>query len=716
MSRISMLSLSYRALYPLGQMLPALPFKICDGLSDLVQGNRLLKNRLGDTTSPYLIQHQDNPVHWQPWDDQALAAAKAADKPILLSIGYSACHWCHVMAHESFENDGIALLMNQHFINIKIDREERPDLDQIYMRALGLLGQQGGWPLTMFLTPDGEPFWGGTYFPPESRYGRPGFPDVLTSIAHIWATERHKVESNKTALVDALQQLSTPKPGQAMTTDQVNEAARQVIQMFDPVHGGLKGAPKFPQSPILDFLWRRAVATGNDDLRDVVLHALNRISQGGIYDHLGGGFARYSVDDRWLVPHFEKMLYDNALLLGLLADVYAFRKDPLFAARAKETVGWLEREMMVQDGFASALDADSDGEEGKFYIWDEAEIDQILGKDAELFKTTFDVTPAGNWEGKIILNRSWQDQLYSDEEEAALRPMIQRLLEEREKRIRPGRDDKVLADWNGLMITGLAKASAVFDQPAWLDLAERAFAFIQNNMRDGDRLAHSWREGRRLDLGFVDDYAAMADAALHLFQQTGKSAYRDQAAAWVAYLDQHHRDREHGGYFQTSDDALDVLVRPKNAQDGPSPSGNGLIATVLARLFDLTGDQRYRERADELIQVFAGEVEQHPIIHAALLNGLAMLEKPIQIILAGDPDDANMGALKKTALAAALPGATVQVIGPDDNLPAGHPAFGKGLVDGKPAAYICEAQTCRLPITSYQELSETVDIKRFFHK
>ncbi len=673
-----------------------------------------MKNRLGETTSPYLIQHRDNPVNWQPWDEEALASAKALDKPILLSIGYSACHWCHVMAHESFENEAIADLMNRHFVNIKIDREERPDLDQIYMRALGLLGEQGGWPLTMFLTPTGEPFWGGTYFPPESRYGRPGFPDVLNTISNIWTHERHKVDGNRKALVEALGSLSSPKPGNVMTTPAVDEAARQILQVFDPTHGGIQGAPKFPQSPILDFLFRRAVATGDKAMADTVVHTLNRICQGGIYDHLGGGFARYSVDDRWLVPHFEKMLYDNALLLSLLADAYALTKDPLFAKRAEETVDWLQREMMVEGGFASALDADSDGEEGKFYVWDDTEIDQILGDDSALFKSTYDVTPTGNWEGKSILNRSWQEGLYDDGREDALRPMIQRLLDVREKRIRPGRDDKVLTDWNGLMIAGLGKASAVFGKPDWLGLAEGAFRFVQKHMQDGDRLAHSWRNGRALDLGFTDDYASMADAALTLFQHTSEAGYLTQAASWIDYLDHHFRDAEYGGYFQTADDAKNILVRPKTAQDGPSPSGNGMMATVLARLFEITGVDLYRQRADELNSVFAGEVEQNPIIHAALLNGLTMMEKPVQIVLVGDGADPALNALKNAALASAIPGATVQTISPDAALPAGHPAQGKGLVAGKPAAYICEARTCRPPITDAGELSTQLALKGFF--
>jgi len=679
-----------------------------------------LQNRLHQTTSPYLIQHQDNPVHWQPWDQQALNAARDADKPILLSIGYSACHWCHVMAHESFENEAIAALMNAHFINIKIDREERPDLDQIYMRALHLLGEQGGWPLTMFLTPKGEPFWGGTYFPPESRYGRPGFPDVLTTIANIWTKERHKVDNNKKALVDALADLAAPASGDAMTIDEVDQAARQVIGVFDPVHGGIQGAPKFPQAPILDFLHRRSVATDSADLRGTVTHTLNRICQGGIYDHLGGGFARYSVDDRWLVPHFEKMLYDNAQLLSLLADAYQVTGDRLFAARAAETVGWLTREMMVDGAFAAALDADSEGEEGKFYVWQQSEIvgsddrpDFVVSDDGPNFHEVFDVTPGGNWEGKTILNRSNQTGLLPEAEEAKLQAEVARLLAVRAKRVRPGRDDKVLADWNGLMIAALVRASAVFDQPDWLQLAEDAFAFITTNMQTGHRLAHSFRDGRTLDLGFVEDYAAMADAALALFQATQQQPFLDQAMAWVQELEAHHGDKEQGGYFQTPTGADDVLVRPKTAQDGPTPSGNGQMVGVLARLADLTGDSSYRDRADALIRCFAGDTRKNPLSHTTLLSGLTMLAHPVQIVLinapatAGPDHEAGADDWLQMALKTAPPGATVLRVAHNTPLPPGHPAHGKGQIDGQPTAYICEGMTCRPPITEKRALQST---------
>ncbi len=640
--------------------------------------------------------------------------ARTRDQPILLSIGYSACHWCHVMAHESFENDEIAALMNRHFVNIKVDREERPDLDTIYMRALGLLGEQGGWPLTMFLTPNGEPFWGGTYFPPESRYGRPGFPDVLTTIARIWTTERHKVDSNKAALVKALGSLSSPKAGVALTVPKIDEAAGQLLRIFDPVHGGIKGAPKFPQSPILDLLWRRAVATGQEGLRDNVLHTLDRLCQGGIYDHLGGGFARYSVDERWLVPHFEKMLYDNAQLLGLLANAFAFAQRPLFKTRAIETVDWLRRDMMVGDGFAAALDADSEGEEGKFYIWDEAEIDQVLGLKGTNFKNVFDVTTTGNWEGKTILNRLAPDGDHPNQHEKVLRPMIERLLAVRNKRVPPSRDDKLLADWNGMMIANLAKASAVFDQPDWLHLGERAFHFVLDQLQEGERLAHSWRDGKRLDLGFLEDYAAMADAALALFKTTGKEDYLTKAKGWVDTLDRHYLDQAHGGYFQTANDAPGILLRPKTAQDGPYPSGNGHMVTVLARLFHLTGNTTFRDRADATIGSFAGETAESPIAYATLLSGLAMLEQPVQIVIAGDPGDPRLDDLKSQVLRAGIPGSTIQLVGEGSNLHAGHPAFGKGTVDGKPAVYICEGATCLPPITRSDELASSLNVKRKF--
>src|SRR5215469_4910453 len=416
------------------------------------------RNRLGDETSPYLLQHKDNPVHWRAWGEEALADAKAQDKPILLSVGYAACHWCHVMAHESFENPAIAGLMNDLYINIKVDREERPDLDAIYQHALALLGEQGGWPLTMFLSPDGEPFWGGTYFPPEPRWGRPGFAQVLQGIAQTFRAEHDKVEKNVLPLRDV-----------------------------DPLNGGIGTAPKFPQCGIFELLWRGWKRSRQAPFRDAVLRTLTTICQGGIYDHLGGGFARYSVDARWLAPHFEKMLYDNAELIDLLTLVWQEVRDPLYAQRVAETIGWLEREMVTSSGgFASSLDADSEHEEGKFYVWSAAEIDSLLGDDSAVFKDFYDVSPDGNWEGHNILNRLDHPALADEATETMLARCREKLFAVRIPRVRPGLDDKVLADWNGLMIAALAHAGLVFQRPDWLALAERGFAFVERDMAAPD--------------------------------------------------------------------------------------------------------------------------------------------------------------------------------------------------------------------------------------
>jgi uncharacterized protein YyaL (SSP411 family) len=625
-----------------------------------------------------------------------------------LSVGYAACHWCHVMAHECFEKPEIAALMNQDFINIKVDREERPDLDQIYQQALALLGQQGGWPLTMFLTPAGEPFWGGTYFPPESRYGRPGLPEVLQGVSRIWRDERDKVTGNTTALGDALQRMATPDAGGPLAADFGFRAAVGLAQAFDTIHGGLSGAPKFPQATLLDFLWRQARATGDATMRHAVLHTLTNICQGGIYDHLGGGFARYAVDAMWLVPHFEKMLYDNAQLLALLADAAADTHNPLFVSRARETVGWLEREMMVGDAFASSLDADSEGEEGKYYVWQADEIDRLLGPDAPAFRLAYGVTERGNWEGSTVLNRLHQQGLLAPQQEAALRASADRLLAARMPRVPPGRDDKVLADWNGLMIAALAKASAVFDQPAWLRRAEAAFAFVVTHMLRDGRLAHSFRAGRTLDLAFLEDYAQMSSAALTLFEHTGSVSYREHALGWLRILDEDYADPEHGGYFQAPDSANDLLVRTKNAQDGPLPSGNGLMVTVLAKLFYLTGDADYRARALRQIAAFSGEAERNPLGHAALLSGAMLLEHPVQLVLIGEPENPDLARLRRTALAAPVPEAVVLSIAPEATLPSGHPAHGKDRIDGRATAYVCPGQTCQAPVTEPAELAASL--------
>src|SRR6266496_3673110 len=465
------------------------------------------ENRLARETSPYLLQHKHNPVDWWPWGTEALAEAKRTNKPILLSVGYAACHWCHVMAHESFEDTATAKVMNDLFVNIKVDREERPDIDQIYMSALHHLGEHGGWPLTMFLTPGGEPFWGGTYFPKTARYGKPAFVDLLREVERVFRQDPKSVEQNRSALMERLAASARPEGRVVIAPSDLDRAADQLVRMIDPVNGGMRGAPKFPQPIMLECLWRAAERANNARYCAAVELTLARICEGGIYDHLGGGFSRYSVDERWLVPHFEKMLYDNALLLELLALAWQRSRNELFRARARETVAWLAREMTTKEGaFCASLDADSEGEEGKFYVWSLAEIETVLGKeDAAFFAAHYDVTAGGNFEGHNILNRL-KHVPRSTEEEQKLSPMRAKLLEARGGRVRPGLDDKVLADWNGLMIAALVNAALLFEEPTWLGMAARAFLFIDAKMTHGDRLGHSWRDGKLLFPGLASDH------------------------------------------------------------------------------------------------------------------------------------------------------------------------------------------------------------------
>jgi uncharacterized protein YyaL (SSP411 family) len=662
------------------------------------------RNFLSDETSPYLLQHKDNPVHWRPWGEAALEAARSERKPILLSIGYAACHWCHVMAHESFEDEGVAEAMNRHFVSIKVDREERPDIDTIYMTALQMLGEQGGWPLTMFLTPDGEPFWGGTYFPKEPAYGRPGFIAILEEIARLFREEPDKIEQNRAALAQALAaQSASAYPGEP-TARHLDIVAEKLLSLMDPVHGGIRGAPKFPQTPLFAFLWRTHLRTGRADLGAAVTRTLDHLCEGGIYDHLGGGFARYSVDERWLAPHFEKMLYDNAQLLRLLASAWAETRKPLYRRRAAETVGWLLREMLVDGaGFAASLDADSEGEEGRFYVWSEAEIDAALGPDAARFKSVYDVSAHGNWEEKNILNRlAHADTAFSEAEEAELVPPRETLLAVRAKRVRPGFDDKVLADWNGLAIAALAEAGAVFDDPLWIDAAARAFAFVTTRMIDGDRLHHSWREGKLQHRAMADDLVNMADAALALAEATSNPSFVAEAQRFIAELDAHYHDDENGGYFFTADDASALIVRTRTVADNATPAANGVVIGVLTRLALLTGRADYLARADEVVRAFAGELNRNIFPLGSWLSNFEQRLWPVQIVLIGSIDATR--DLRRAVFDVALPNRVLSVIENSGHLPEGHPASGKHAIDGKATAYVCIGETCSLPMTDREAL------------
>jgi uncharacterized protein len=670
-------------------------------------------NRLGRETSPYLLQHKDNPVHWRPWGEQALAEARATGKPILLSVGYAACHWCHVMAHESFEDEATAAVMNNLFVNIKVDREERPDVDAIYMGALHELGEQGGWPLTMFLTSDAEPFWGGTYFPKDARYGRPSFVRVLNEVARVYREEPAKVRQNAVLLKERLHPTRAQAAPEPPTDAMLADLARRLIQAVDPVNGGIRGAPKFPQAQFFGFLWRAGLRYGLPNPLEAVELTLTHIAQGGIYDHLGGGFSRYSVDQRWLVPHFEKMLYDNALLVELMTEVWREKKSPLYAMRIAETIGWLLREMVVEGGgFAASLDADSEGEEGKFFVWNLAEIEEVLGPDdARLFAEIYGVTRNGNFEGHNILNRLNAIEHRDAETERRLAEMREKLFQRRSLRVRPGFDDKVLADWNGLMIAALAEAADVFMRTNWLEAAERAFNFASTRMSRDGRLFHAYRDGQAKAPATANDYANMIKAALALANVSGKHDYVDRAREWVYVLDRHYWADDLGGYYFVADDTDDLIVRPLSGQDEATPNANAVMVSNLATLYLWTGEERYRVRAEAILRAFAGAMATNVLAHTGLLAAELDLLAPAHIVLIV-PEGSDVSALRHALHEVSLPNAVVQEVGAGDKLPASSPARGKIAIDGKPTAYVCIGPQCSLPVTEPAALVDAVNRAR----
>ncbi len=679
------------------------------------------QNRLARETSPYLLQHKNNPVAWWAWGPEALAEAKQTNKPILLSVGYAACHWCHVMAHESFEDADTAAVMNELFVNIKVDREERPDIDQIYMAALHHLGEHGGWPLTMFLNPAGEPIWGGTYFPNTARYGKPAFVDVLREIARIFRDEPDKIERNRAALMERLAAAARPAGSVTIGASELDNAARQLAGLIDPVNGGTRGAPKFPQAALFELLWRAGLRSPHPNPPPqagegaryfaAVEITLDHICEGGIYDHLGGGFSRYSVDERWLVPHFEKMLYDNAQLLELLAIAHQRSAKPLYRQRAHETIAWLEREMIIGQGaFSASLDADSEGEEGKFYVWSYDEVLRVLGiEDGEFFARHYDVTPDGNFEGHNILNRL-KAQPRSEQDEARLEGLRAKLLAVRDTRVRPGLDDKVLADWNGLMIAALANAGLMFGEASWLELAARAFAFIAQEMTRGDRLGHSWRAGQLKFPGLASDFAAMIRAGLALYEATGQHHYLAQAIVWQRALDRDYANAETGAYYLTAADAEGLVVRPAATTDEATPNHNAVAAANLIRLAVLAGDDRWRDKADRLITAIAPAAVENLYMHMALLNAVDLRLRGAEIVVTGQGEaaDALLAAARKLP-----PLDRIVLHAPSAaELPPDHPARQKLNASTEPAAFVCIGATCSLPVTDPAGLIGAMDAVR----
>ncbi|MBF0304795.1 MAG: thioredoxin domain-containing protein [Alphaproteobacteria bacterium] len=668
-------------------------------------------NQLAGETSPYLLQHSHNPVAWRPWGPGALDEARRDNKPILLSVGYAACHWCHVMAHESFEDAETARLMNENFVNVKVDREERPDLDAIYQNALALLGQQGGWPLTMFLTPKGEPFWGGTYFPPEARWGRPAFREVLDGVARAWRRQPEKVRQNVDALGEALARGARTEPGHAIDLAALDKFAAALLGAVDPVHGGLGGAPKFPQPTAFEFLWRTHRRGGDRRFREAVELTLDHMALGGIWDHLGGGFHRYATDEHWLVPHFEKMLYDNALLIDLYTLVWQETRSGLFAERVVETIGWALREMRTEgDAFAASLDADSEGGEGLFHTWTFEEIQRLLPEAwRDDFNLSYGVVPGGNWEGRVILDRNRPQHLAGPSLERRLAEARQILFAARETRPRPGRDDKVLADWNGLMIAALANAGLAFGRDDWVAAGRGAYDAVLARMAlPGDRLGHSWRRDRLLPHAVLDDYANLSRAALALFEATGDFALIDQAERWVAVANAHYWDEGDGGYFLTADDTLDVITRPKAATDPATPSGNGTMLQVLTRLWAITGKAAYRDRADSVVGAFAGEARHSFGNMGALLNGVELLARAQTVVIIGQPEAPATQAMVRTVAEACLPNRVLIRLPPGARLPDTHPAHGKAQRGDAATAHVCAEGTCQAPVTSPEALRKAL--------
>ena len=670
-------------------------------------------NRLAQETSPYLLLHKDNPVHWRPWGRDAFKEAEASNKPILLSVGYSACHWCHVMNHESFTDEETATLMNERFVNIKVDREERPDVDQVYQAAANALGNPGGWPLTIFLTPNGVPFFASTYSPKEARLGMTPFKTVLETVSNLYRDNHEPVVQNGEKLMEQLKLVFNRDMGGKVEANVLDAAAIRIGQRFDIFFGGPIGQAKFPSVTTVEVLWRAFLRSGSAQFMQLVSTTLDHMLMGGLYDHVGGGFHRYCVDERWLVPHFEKMLYDNAMILELMTSVWQFNRNTLCQDRIFATVEFLLRDMKVEDAFASSLDADSEGEEGKYYTWSEQDLDAALaGTFVQRFKAAYGVRPGGNFEGENILQRIGTTAPYpqSDADEALFKKQREMLFAAREKRVRPFRDDKVLADWNGLLIAALANAGAVFQQPDWTSAAIRAFDFVVRNLSDGNRLFHAWHKGKHGSEVFADDYAQMIRAAIRLFELNGDKRYLDYAKRWTRTLNDHFWDAALGGYFFTSDEADPLIIRTRVVYDQPTPSANGTMLAQLVKLYQITAEVAYAERADKLYLSLAGEANRTVLAVGSYFNGLETALAALQIVIVGQPDNPKTHELVAAVLGRSLPNRLLIVASPDERLPEGHPAFGKTMQNGQPAAYVCQRGTCSAPIANPVALSQALQL------
>ncbi len=673
-----------------------------------------MANHLSDETSPYLLQHVDNPVDWYPWGNDAMALAKARDKPILLSIGYAACHWCHVMAHESFEDEATAAQMNADFINVKVDREERPDVDSIYMQAVTSMIGRGGWPMTVFLTPDGKPFYAGTYFPNEPRHGMPSFRQILTGVSQAWDNDRENVVNSASEVAEQLRALSSValETG-AVTEDVLRGAMRALAGNFDSIWGGFGGAPKFPQPMSLEFLLRQHLRDPESDALAMAEKALKKMAQGGMYDQIGGGFARYSVDDRWLVPHFEKMLYDNAQLARVYVHAWQITGDEFYRRVAEETLDYVLREMRHEEGgFYSSQDADSEGVEGKFYVWSAAEIRNTLGEEADVFMRVYGVSEEGNWEGHNILNLhldpsglAEQTGMDADDLSARLEAAREKLYELRSKRIWPGLDDKVLTSWNGLMLAAFAEAGVALRRRDYIYAARTNAEFLHREMRlQSGRLLRTWKAGSVAKYNaYLEDYAYLAEGLLALYEATFETRWVDWARELAGLMVIHFDDDTNGGFFDTSDDHEELIHRPKDLQDNAVPSGNSVAANVLLKLSLLTGNGDYWQLAEQSMGTMAKFMRQYPTGFAQWLNAaIFTLSEPREIALIGN--DEEIAALLQVLRSEYRP---FQVVAAGREGEGALPLLeNRAQVEGRGTAYVCRKFACQTPVTDPNKLAE----------
>ncbi|HYN25977.1 MAG TPA: thioredoxin domain-containing protein [Pyrinomonadaceae bacterium] len=674
-------------------------------------------NRLINETSPYLLQHAHNPVNWYPWGEDAFTAARGENKPILLSIGYSSCHWCHVMEHESFENEEIARLMNENFVSIKVDREERPDLDQIYMNAVQMMTHHGGWPMTVFLTSEGVPFYGGTYFPPEDRYNMPGFPRVLISMAEAYRERPEDIEQTGASILAELTRLSlASESNEPLTRELLDHAFKGIVKSYDPVNGGFGAAPKFPPAMTVEFLLRVYHRTGSQEALDIVAHTCRKMADGGIYDHLGGGFHRYSTDARWLVPHFEKMLYDNALLSRVYLHYYQLTHDESARRIAEGILDYVVREMTdANGGFYSTQDADSEGEEGKFFVWSPDEIASVLDKeDAALFSAYYDVTEAGNFEGKNILSvtRPLEDvatklKVTPEQLQQSLERSRRKLFELRENRVKPDRDEKILTAWNGMMLASFAEAAAILDREDYLEIARRNARFVLDNLRRDDLLLRTYKDATAKLNAYLEDYAFLSDGLLSLYEATGELEWFEATLSITNKMIDEFWDDQDGGFFYTGRSHESLIIRSKDYFDNATPSGNSVGTEVMLRLAALTDNNDYRRRAVTILRLIADPLRRYPSGFGRTLCALDFyLGTPKEIAIIGGHDLPQTRLLRNAVWQPYAPNKVVAQAAPGDSRSSELIPLlrDRGLVNNSPTAYVCEHFTCSEPVTDPEKL------------